>query len=471
MCTPVRPKHHIAGGQPNRLAATGRKQPTIAAQDHLKAHRAGHSGELLRPRRIPTQQHRPRPPGPQHGKHVAKHIHAKTIAKVSAIIKHGSSQPAGLRSVIMRAARIHEYGGPAVIRLDDIAPPVPGPGEVLIKVAATSLNPTETALRSGHLAAMFALDLPLTLGWDIAGTILAGPAVAGPAVAGPGVGGLGVDGPVLGGLGVGGLGLDGPVLGGSGVGGSGVGDSGVAGPVVGGPVLGGLGVRGLVVGGWAIGEPVIGMVDAGAAAEFAVAPVAVLVRAPTTVPLADAAALPLAGMTAWQAVFEHAQIKPGERVLINGGGGGIGGFAVQLARHAGAYVLATASPRSAPTVRSFGADEVLDYTAGPLAVGEPVDAVVNCAAIPSDAAAALVPLVRPGGRIVTVATPIAASGSVTAWHMVVRNDPADLAALVALVDAGVIQLDITGRRRLANLPDLHQLSESGATHGKIIVTP
>lgn len=290
----------------------------------------------------------------------------------------------------MRAARIHEYGGPAVIRIDDIAPPVPGPGEVLIRVAATSLNPTETALRSGRLAAMFALDLPVTLGWDVAGTV--------------------------------------------------------------------------------DGEPVVGMLDAGAAAEFAVAPTAALVPAPATVPLADAAALPLAGMTAWQAVFEHARIKPGERVLVNGAGGGIGGFAVQLARYAGAYVLATASPRSAPAVRGFGADEVLDYTAGPLAVGEPVDAVVNCAAIPPAAAAALVPLVRPGGRVVTVATPIEASDGVSAWHMVVRNDPADLAALVKLVDAGAVRLDITGRRRLADLPELHRLSEAGDIHGKVIVT-
>ena len=293
----------------------------------------------------------------------------------------------------MRAARVHEYGGPDVIRLDDIAAPVPGPGEVLVHVAATSLNPTETALRSGRLAAFLPVTLPLTLGWDVAGTV--------------------------------------------------------------------------------DGEPVVGMLTAGAAAELAVAPATTLVPAPATVPLADAAALPLAGMTAWQAVTEHARIKPGERVLINGAGGGIGGFAVQLARHAGAYVLATASARSAGTVRSLGADEVLDYTAGPPALGEPLDAVVNCAAIGPAAAAALVPLVRPGGRIVTVATPIEApeSSEVTAWHMVTRNDPGDLAALVRLVDAGTLRLVITARRGLRDLPELHRLAESGGTHGKIIVTP
>jgi NADPH:quinone reductase-like Zn-dependent oxidoreductase len=297
----------------------------------------------------------------------------------------------------MRAARIHEYGGPDVIRVENVPPPVPAPGEVLIRVAATSLNPTETALRSGRLATFLPVALPLTLGWDVAGTV--------------------------------------------------------------------------------DGEPVIGMLDSGAAAEFAVAPPAALVPAPATVPLADAAALPLAGMTAWQAVTQHARIAPGERVLINGAGGGIGGFAVQLVKHAGAYVLATASPRSASMVRELGADEVVDYTAGPLgtgplSVGEPVDVVINCAAIGSAAAAALVPLARPGGRIVTVATPVEASAEsgVTAWHMVTRNDPADLAELVRLVDAGVVRLVVTARRTLADLPELHRLAESGGTHGKIIVT-
>jgi NADPH:quinone reductase-like Zn-dependent oxidoreductase len=288
---------------------------------------------------------------------------------------------------------VHEYGGPDVIRLDDLPTPVPGPGEVLIRVAATSLNPTEAALRSGVLATFLPVTLPVTLGWDVAGTVA--------------------------------------------------------------------------------GEPVIGLLDRGAAAGYATGRATALVPAPATVPLPDAAALPLAGMTAWQAVTEHARITPGERVLVNGAGGGIGGFAVQLARHAGAYVLATASPRSAKTVGELGADEVLDYTAGPLAVGAPVDAVLNCAVISPAAAAALVPLVRSGGRIVTVATPVEApaSSGVTAWHMVTRNDPAVLATLVRLVDDGVLRLVITGRRTLADLPELHRLAESGGTHGKIIVTP
>ncbi|MEU4216457.1 NADP-dependent oxidoreductase [Actinoplanes sp. NPDC026623] len=283
----------------------------------------------------------------------------------------------------MRAARIHGYGGPAVIRVDEIAVPVPGPGEVLVRVAATSFNPTETALRSGHLAQLLPVELPLTLGWDVAGTV--------------------------------------------------------------------------------DGEPVVAFLESGAAAEFAVAPAAAVVPAPAGVALADAAALPLAGLTAWQAVFEHAAVAPGERVLVNGAGGGIGGFAVQLARHAGAYVIATAGPRSAAAVR---ADEILDYTAGPLVVDEPVDVVLNCAAIGPRAAAALPALARPGARIVTVATPVPGGR-----HFVVRNDPADLAALVRLVDAGTLRLRITDRRRLEDLPELHRLAEAGGVHGKVIVSP
>ncbi|AGZ40025.1 NADP-dependent oxidoreductase [Actinoplanes friuliensis] len=269
-----------------------------------------------------------------------------------------------------------------MIRTEDVPVPAPGPGEVLIRVVATSMNPTEAALRAGYLAALLPIELPLTLGWDVAGTV--------------------------------------------------------------------------------DGAPVLAMLDGGAAAEYAVAPAAALVPAPATVPLADAAVLPLAGMTAWQAVFEHARVAPGERVLINGAGGGIGGFAVQLARHAGAHVIATASPRSAAAIE---ADQLLDYTAGPLAVDEPVDVVLNCAAISAGAAAALPALARPGARIVTVATPVPGGR-----HFVVRNDPADLSALVKMVDEGALRLTITGRRTLNDLPELHRLAESGGLHGKVVVT-
>ena len=100
----------------------------------------------------------------------------------------------------------------------------------------------------------------------------------------------------------------------------------------------------------AVGDAVIGflpMTADGAAAEYVIAPAEILAPAPTSIPLADAAALPMVGLTAWQALFDDAGLTAGQRVLINGAGGAVGGYAVQLAKRAGAHVIATASPRSA----------------------------------------------------------------------------------------------------------------------------
>lgn len=188
--------------------------------------------------------------------------------------------------MMMKTARIHEYGDTSVIRYDAVRRPQPAFGEVLVRVAATSFNPTEAALRAGLLQAFFPVDLPYTLGWDVAGTV----AEVGPRAEG-----------------------------------------------------------------FAVGDRVIGRLDSGgAAAEYVRAPAAALVAAPASVPLTNAAALPVAGLTAWQAVFEHGKVAAGQRVLVNGAGGGVGGFVTQLAKHAGAEVIATASPRSTGAVLRQG---------------------------------------------------------------------------------------------------------------------
>lgn len=202
---------------------------------------------------------------------------------------------------------------------------------------------------------------------------------------------------------------------------------------------------------------------------------AVLVAVPDTVPLVNAAALPLAGLTAWQAVFEHGKVAAGHRVLVNGAGGGIGGFVTQLAKHAGAEVIATAGARSAEVVRRQGADHVIDYTAGPVgaSLDGPVDTLLNLVHLSPSDAASLAPLVRPGGRIVSIATPVEtpADAGVTATHMVARNDTAQLAALVELVEAGTVAIDISESRPLSDLADVHRLSEAGRTRGKVVIVP
>ena len=237
------------------------------------------------------------------------------------------------KTPIMKAIRFHEYGGPDVLRYEDVEAPVPGAGAARLRVAGSAFNPVDDGIRGGYLRDAFPVTLPHTPGIEVAGTVDA------------------------------------------------LGD----------------GVTGLQVGDEVIGF--LPMVADGAAAEYVVAPADVLARAPTSIPLADAAALPMVALTAWQALFDDAQLAAGQRVLINGAGGAVGGYAIQLAKRAGAHVIATASPRSAERVASAGADELIDHTTTPVSLAEPVDALLNLARIAPDQLAALVTLVRPALRM------------------------------------------------------------------------
>src|SRR3954447_25159079 len=233
----------------------------------------------------------------------------------------------------MKAVRFHEYGTPEVLRYEDVDQPVPGAGEVRIRVAAASFNPVEGNIRAGVMQGPIPIRLPHPPGIDIAGTVDA----------------LGED-----------------------------------------------------VTGFDIGDQVIGalpLTSTGAAAEYVIAPARILAAAPTSVPLVDGAGLPLVGLTAWQALFEHANLTTGQRVLINGAGGVVGGYAVQLAKNAGAYVIATTGPRSSEHVGAAGAGEAVAHPAPEVgaAVTEPVDVVLNLAPIDPAQLAALPALIRSGG--------------------------------------------------------------------------
>ncbi|KOX30310.1 NADPH:quinone reductase, partial [Saccharothrix sp. NRRL B-16348] len=277
----------------------------------------------------------------------------------------------------------HETGGPQVLRYEDVDQPVPGTGQVRIRVAGSAYNPADGGIRGGFLP--IPITLPHVPGYDVSGTIDA------------------------------------------------LGD----------------GVEGLTV-----GEEVIGLIpmDAdGSAAQYVVAPAAVLVKAPTAIPLADAAGLPSVGLTASQALFEAAGLTAGQRVLINGAGGPVGGYAVQLAKRAGAYVIATASPRSSETVTAAGADEIIDHTATSVldAVTEPVDVLLNLAPITPDGFTALVARVRDGGVVVsttpTVPTPGDEERNVRAATIFVHPDADVLSGLVGLIDRGDLHVEIARR--------------------------
>jgi NADPH:quinone reductase-like Zn-dependent oxidoreductase len=235
----------------------------------------------------------------------------------------------------------------------------------------------------------------------------------------------------------------------------------------------GEGVEGL-----AVGDAVFGFLPMerdGAAAEFVVAPAEALVRAPTTIPLADAAALPSVALTAWQALFDDGGLQAGQRVLIVGAGGVVGKYAIQLAKRAGVEVVATASPRSVEAVRSAGADQVIDHTDTDLltAVEEQVDVLVNLAPIDPDQFTKLATLVRDGGVVVSTTawmpTPEDTGRGVRAATVFVLPNRERLTRLASLVDDGQLQVEVTRRIPLAELPALHTEADEGRLVGKVIV--
>ncbi|BDI24004.1 NADP-dependent oxidoreductase [Herbiconiux sp. L3-i23] len=230
----------------------------------------------------------------------------------------------------------------------------------------------------------------------------------------------------------------------------------------------------------AIGDPVVGflpMTADGAAAEFVVAPREVVVAAPSRIDLSDAAALPSVGLTAWQALFEHGQLTAGQRVLIVGAGGAVGGHAVRLAKRAGATVIATASPASIAAVTAGGADQVIDHTSEPVldAVSEQIDVLLNLAPIDPAEFTALVALVRSGGVVVSTTAWMPAPGDeergVRGVVVYVHSDAAQLAELVSLVDSGELVVDVTSRIPLRDLIGVHEQAAQGRIRGKVVVIP
>jgi NADPH:quinone reductase-like Zn-dependent oxidoreductase len=189
--------------------------------------------------------------------------------------------------------------------------------------------------------------------------------------------------------------------------------------------------------GWSAGDAVVAFLPItgpGAAAEYALVPADALAAAPGAVELADAAALPSAGLTAWQSLFECGLLETGNRILINGAGGAVGGYAVQLAKSAGARVTATASGRSVERVRSYGADRVIDYTATPVleaVSGERFDVVLNLVRTSHEETVALAALAVDGGVLVSTTFPDfdSAERGVRVVAVSVRSDAGELGDL------------------------------------------
>jgi NADPH:quinone reductase-like Zn-dependent oxidoreductase len=231
--------------------------------------------------------------------------------------------------------------------------------------------------------------------------------------------------------------------------------------------------------GIAVGVDVVGflpIVPDGASAEYVVAPVEILTQAPAAIPLADAAALPTVGLAAWQMLFEHGRLEAGKRVLINGAGGAVGAYAVQLAKHAGATVIATAGPRSVARVEAAGADQVIDHTTTAVvaALEQRVDLVLNLAPIEPEEFNALPALVADAGAVVSstlwMPAPADEARGVRGVDVVTRSDAKDLARLVELIDAGELRVDVAERVPLSQLARVHARGEAGDISGKVVIT-
>jgi NADPH:quinone reductase-like Zn-dependent oxidoreductase len=310
----------------------------------------------------------------------------------------------------MKAVRYHSYGDSGVLVYEDADRPVAGPGQVLVKVAGAAFNPLDVVIRAGFVQQVFPVAFPHIPNFDVAGVVTE---------AGEGVSG------------------------------------------------------------WSAGDAVVAFLPPaapGAAAEYAAVPADLLAAAPGTVELADAAALPSAGLTAWQALFEHAGLKEGQSILVNGAGGAVGGYAVQLARQAGATVTATASARSAGRIRSYGADQIIDYTAAPLTqavAGQQFDVVLNLVRSNPEEDVQLAALAADGGAFVSTTFPDLddAGRGVRVVSVDARSDAAQLAELVARVDAGDLKIDVAQRRPLTDLPAIHDQAVAGRLPGKTVLIP
>jgi NADPH:quinone reductase-like Zn-dependent oxidoreductase len=306
----------------------------------------------------------------------------------------------------MRAAVYDEYGEADVLAVCDHDDPPVGPDTVLVRARATSVNPVDWKIRKGFLQGAYPHHPPIIPGWDVAGVVEA----VGPAV-----------------------------------------------------------ITGLEVGDEVYGYVRRDDVCWGTAAELVPAPQRTVTRKPSSLSFEEAAAVPLAGLTAYQCLVEALDVQAGERVLVHAAAGGVGRFAVQIALARGATVVGTASPRNRESLRALGVEEVVDYTAGPVSeqLSAPVDAVLDL--VGGDALADAPKQVEDPRRIASVIEPDTVL-DLGGRYVFVRPERDHLDALTRLVDEGRLQVEVAATYPLDRIADAHRESESGHTPGKIVVT-
>jgi NADPH:quinone reductase-like Zn-dependent oxidoreductase len=231
---------------------------------------------------------------------------------------------------------------------------------------------------------------------------------------------------------------------------------------------------------FAAGDEVYGMPrfphPARAYAEYVTAPSRHLARKPRTLDHEHAAALPLAGLTAWQALVDTADVQAGQRVLVHAAAGGVGHLAVQIAKARGAYVIGTASAGNHDFLRELGVDEPVDYRATDFAAAvRDVDVVLD--AIGGEYTTRSIATLAAGGLLVSIrggasdeALAAAAAAAVRVAALMVEPDHAGLEGLTALVEAGRLRVEVARVLPLPAAAEAHRLGEAGRTRGKIVLS-
>ncbi|GGO70366.1 NADP-dependent oxidoreductase [Nocardioides deserti] len=306
----------------------------------------------------------------------------------------------------VRAAVYDRFGGADVIEVREVDDPPVGPDTVLVRARATSVNPVDWKVREGYLQGAYPHHLPIIPGWDVAGVVEA----VGPSVR--------------------------------------------------------TGLR--------PGDEVYGYVRRddlcfGTSAELVPAPERTVTRKPANLSFEEAAAIPLAGLTAYQVVVEALQVGEGERVLVHAAAGGVGQFAVQIAKARGAVVVGTARADKHDFLRDLGVDEPVDYTQGPVSeqLSAKVDAVVD---LIGGAALEDAPnQVHDTARVASVVDADTVLG-LGGRYVFVRPERDHLDELRALAEDGRLKVDLAATYPLDQLGDAHRANEDGRTRGKIAVT-
>lgn len=306
----------------------------------------------------------------------------------------------------MRAVRIHQYGGTETLKLENITKPKINDDDILIAVRSAAINPVDWKIREGYLQAFIPYELPVTLGWDVAGIVVE-------------VGSKASE---------------------------------------------------FNVGDEVFSRPNIAR-DGSYADYIAVKADEAVLKSPK-LSFSEAAALPLAGITAWQCLVDVANVQPGQRVLIHAGAGGVGHLAIQIAKAKGATVIATASAANQDLLINLGADQAVDYAKSSLKEQiEPVDIVVDT--MGGDVQKHSWELLKENGILVSVVDQpdeeLAQAHNTRAAFVFIEPSSRILKELNSLVEADLLKPLIEHHFTLETIVDAHLQSQSGRTRGKIVI--